>query len=129
MITSVKERRLPLRLGKFPKGWAILADREIADDASRYPSVQMTPSFLSGRELSAELSADMIKCKLRFISETNLVRVTDENLLTDVIPVRVLPFVKDYFSWGHARAKLCQKYKDRDYVCGTCIYDNNLKLI
>ena len=129
MITSVKERRLPLRLGKFPKGYAILADREIADDASRYPSVQMTPSFLSGRELSAELSADMIKCKLRFISETNRVRVTDENLSTDVIPVRVLPSVKDCFSWGHARAKLCQKYKDRDYVCGTCINNNNSNLI
>ena len=45
-----------------------------------------------------------------------LARVTDENLLTDVIPVRVLPFVKDCISWGHARANLCQKYKDRDYV-------------
>ena len=116
----LKELRLPLRLGKFPKGWAILADRGFANDATRYPNmnVQMTPSFLSGREqfTFAELSADMVKCKLRYISETNFARVTDENLLTDVIPVRVLPFVKDCISWGHARANLCQKYKDRDYV-------------
>lgn len=116
----LKELRLPLRLGKFPQGWSILADRGFANDATRYPNmnVQMTPSFLSGRDqfTYSELSADMVKCKLRYISETNFARVTDENLLTDVIPTRVLPFVKDCISWGHANANLCQKYKDREYV-------------
>ena len=117
----VTELKLPLRLGKFPAGWAILADRGFANDATRYPNmnVQMTPSFLSGREqfTYSELSSDMVKCKLRYISETNFARVTDENLLTDVIPaVRVLPFVKHCISWGHANANLCQKYKDRAYV-------------
>ena len=114
------ELRLPLRLGKFPRGWAILADRGFANDATRYPNmnVQMTPSFLSGRDqfTYSELSSDMVKCKLRYISETNFARVTDENLLTDVIPARVLPYVKDCISWGHASANLCKKYKDRDYV-------------
>lgn len=114
------ELRLPLRLGKFPRGWAILADRGFANDATRYPNmnVQMTPSFLSGRDqfTYSELSSDMVKCKLRYISETNFARVTDENLLTDVIPARVLPFVKDCISWGHANANLCKKYKDREYV-------------
>ena len=116
----VTELKLPLRLGKFPAGWAILADRGFANDATRYPNmnVQMTPSFLSGREqfTYSELSSDMVKCKLRYISETNFARVTDENLLTDVIPARVLPFVKHCISWGHANANLCQKYKDRAYV-------------
>ena len=48
----VTELKLPLRLGKFPAGWAILADRGFANDATRYPNinVQMTPSFLSGRD-------------------------------------------------------------------------------
>lgn len=114
------ELRLPLRLGKFPRGWAILADRGFANDATRYPNmnVQMTPSFLSGRDqfTYSELSADMVKCKLRYISETNFARVTDENLLTDVIPASVLPYIKDCISWGHASANLCKKYKDRDYV-------------
>ena len=116
----LKELRLPLRLGKFPTGWSILADRGFANDAARYPNmnVQMTSSFLSGRDqfTYSELSADMVKCKLRYISETNFARVTDENLLTDVIPARVLPFVKVCISWGHASANLCKKYKDRDYV-------------
>ena len=71
----LKELRLPLRLGKFPKGWAILADRGFANDATQYlnMNVQMTPSFLSGRDqfTFAELSADMVKCKLRYNSETN----------------------------------------------------------
>ena len=81
-------------------------------------NVQMTPSFLSGRDqfTYSELSADMVKCKLRYISETNFARVTDENLLTDVIPASVLPYIKDCISWGHASANLCKKYKDRDYV-------------
>ena len=78
----------------------------------------MTPSFLSGRDqfTYSELSSDMVKCKLRYISETNYARVTDENLLTDVIPARVLSYVKDCISWGHASANLCKKYKDREYV-------------
>ena len=116
----LKELRLPLRLGKFPRGWAILADRVFANDATRYPNmnVQMTPSFLSGRDqfTYSELSSDMVKCKLRYISETNFARVTDENLLTDVIHARVLSYVKDCISWGHANANLCKKYKDREYV-------------
>ena len=116
----VTELKLPLRLGKFPAGWAILADRGFANDATRYPNmnVQMTPSFLSGRDqfTNSELSADMVKCKLRYISETNFARVTDENLLTDVIPARVLTYVKHCISWGHANANFCQKYKDRSYV-------------
>lgn len=55
-------------------------------------NVQMTPSFLSGRDqfTTSELSSDMVKCKLRYISETNFARVTDENLLTDVIPASCL---------------------------------------
>ena len=93
------ELRLSLRLGKFPRGWAILADRGFANDATRYSNmnVQMTPSFLSGRDqfTTSELSSDMVKCKLRFISETNFARVTDENLLTDVIPASCLPYIKD----------------------------------
>ena len=116
----LSELRLPLRLGKFPRGWAILADRGFANDATRYPNmnVQMTPSFLSGRDqfTHSELSSDMVKCKLRYISETNFARVTDENLLTDVIPAHFLPYIKDCISWGHASANLCKKYKDRQYV-------------
>jgi hypothetical protein len=108
------------RLGKFPPGWAILADRGFANDATRYPNmnVQMTPSFLSGRDqfTLSELSSDMVKCKLRYISETNVARVTDENLLTDVIPFSALPYVNDCTSWGHAHANLCQPYKKRKYV-------------
>ena len=116
----LKELRLPTRLGKFPPGWAILADRGFANDATRYPNmnVQMTPSFLSGRNqfTLSELSSDMVKCKLRYKSETNFARVTDENLLTDVIPFSALPFVNDCISWGHAHANLCQPYKKRKYV-------------
>lgn len=114
------ELRLPLRLGKFPPGWAILADRGFANDSTRYPNmnVQMTPSFLSGRDhfTLSELSSDMVKCKLRYISETNFARVTDENLLTDVIPFNVLPYVNDCIAWGHGKANPCQPYKKRFYL-------------
>ena len=116
----LSELRLPLRLGKFPPGWAILADRGFANDSTRYPNmnVQMTPSFLSGRDqfTLSELSSDMVKCKLRYISETNFARVTDENLLTDVIPFNVLQYVNHCIAWGHGKANLCQPYKMRVYV-------------
>ena len=58
----------------------------------------------------------MVKYELRYISEANFARVTDEYLLTDVIPLNVLQYVNRCIAWGHAKANLCQPFKKRVYV-------------
>jgi hypothetical protein len=105
---------LMTRLAKIPPGFTVLADRGFYFDAPSYPNVnaQITPHFLTSREQfeSDEISRDLITCRLRWSSEAIFSRVTDHEVLTDVIPFSHLSILASAIHWGHAHANLMQPF-------------------
>ena len=105
---------LMMRLAKIPPGFTVLADRGFYFDAPSYPNVnaQITPHFLTSREQfeSDEVSRDLITCRLRWSSEAIFSRVTDHEVLTDVVPYSHLSILTSAIHWGHARANLMQPF-------------------
>jgi hypothetical protein len=79
----------PVRLAKIPPGYSNLADRGFASCAMYYPNLnaQITPHFLAGHEQfhQEEISADRLKCQVRYTSETYFSWVTDTTALRDRI--------------------------------------------
>jgi hypothetical protein len=57
------------RLGKFPPGWTVLADRGFAYDAFKYPNLNphITPHFIQKRDqfTQEEMESDQVCCMLR----------------------------------------------------------------
>ena len=108
------------RLAKIPIGGAVLADRGFYFDAPSYPNVnaQITPHFLTGRDQFEEnkISKDLIACILRWSSEAVFSRVTDQEVLTDVIPYDYFSILDSMIKWGHGHANLMQPFNQpRDY--------------
>ena len=102
------------RLAKIPPGFTVLADRGFYFDAPSYPNVnaQITPHFLTSREQfeSDEVSRDLITCRLRWSSEAIFSRVTDHEILTDVVPYSHFSILASAIHWGHAHANLMQPF-------------------
>ena len=105
---------LMTRLAKIPPGFTVLADRGFYFDAPSYPNVnaQITPHFLTSREQfeSNEVSRDLITCRLRWSSEAIFSRVTDHEVLTDVVPYSHFSILTSAIHWGHAHANLMQPF-------------------
>ena len=99
-----------IRLAKLAAKWAVLADRGFANCAASYPhfNTQITPAFLSGRAQfeAAEVSQDRRNCQLRYGSETNFSRVTDDAMLRDVIPRSMFKHVNHALHIAHGMANL-----------------------
>ncbi len=104
------------RLGKIPAGWAVLADRGFANDARAYPNVNphLTPHFLRPKERTqfetTEVSTDHEKSMLRYTSETVFSRVTDEKILTDVVPYSAFSIFQHAYDWACGKANLCKRF-------------------
>jgi hypothetical protein len=114
------EKHWKKRMSKIPCGWTILADRGFAYDAAKYPNfnIHVTPSFVEGRDqfTRGELKRDITKCNLRWISETNFARVTDESSLEDVVSYEYFSIVQHVCDWAFGAANLCRPfYKPLNY--------------
>ena len=105
---------LMTRLAKIPPGYTVLVDRGFYFDAPSYPNVnaQITPHFLTSREQfeSDEVSRDSITCRLRWSSEAIFSRVTDHEVLTDVVLFSHFSILASAIHWGHAHANLMQPF-------------------
>ena len=102
----------PVRLAKIPPGYSNLANRGFASCAMYYPNLnaQITPHFLAGHEQfhQEEISADRLKCQVRYTSETYFSRVTDTTALRDRISFSLFQQLSHIVDWAHGRANLCQ---------------------
>ncbi len=111
---SLDSCSLPTRLSKLPGNRTVLADRGFAYDAIRYPNANRhrTPHFITGRKQFSqkELTTDMITCRLRYSSETNFSRITEENILMDVIGYNSFIHATYALHWAHASANLCKEF-------------------
>ena len=99
-----------IRLAKLAAKWAVLADRGFSNCATSYPhfNTQITPAFLSGRAQfeAAEVTQDRRNCQLRYGSETNFSRVTNDAMLRDVIPRSMFKHVNHALHIAHGMANL-----------------------
>ena len=102
------------RLAKIPPGYTVLVDRGFYFDAPSYPNVnaQITPHFLTSREQfeSDEVSRDSITCRLRWSSEAIFSRVTDHEVLTDVVLFSHFSILASAIHWRHSHANLMQPF-------------------
>lgn len=104
------------RLRKIPAGWSVLADRGFANDARLYPNLNahVTPHFLRPRQRtqfeSAEVGNDQELSMLRYTSETIFSRVTDEKILTDVVPYSAFSIFQHAYDWACGNANLRKKF-------------------
>jgi hypothetical protein len=107
MIASVTYRT---RLSKCPHDRSVLADKGFAKTALYYEFLneQLTPSFIDGRNqfTKDEISADLVKCQLRYGSETSFARVTNENIMQDTVPTAHFSILDSANHWAHANINL-----------------------
>mmetsp|Transcript_14884 Transcript_14884/g.33227 ORF Transcript_14884/g.33227 Transcript_14884/m.33227 type:complete len:199 (+) Transcript_14884:180-776(+) len=105
---------IPVRLGKIPPGYYILADRGFSSCAPSYPFLngQITPFFLDGRAQfeEAEVSADRIKCELRYGSEAKFSQITDYTALKDRIPRSFFRHLHEICDFAHGASNFCEPF-------------------
>jgi hypothetical protein len=126
---DVRKRRVYNKLAKVPGDRSILGDRAFYNDAMRYPNLndQITPKFLMGRKRfnRKELLDDMKLCRLRYCSEVNFSRITNENILSDVIPRSSFSVAHHAIHWAHGAANLCQPFQHNDCSIEEELLGNN----
>ena len=104
------------RPSQIPAGWAILADRGFANDTKAYPNLNphLTPHFLQPKLRTqfetTEVAVDQEKSMLRYTSETVFSRITDEKILTDVVPYSAFSIFQHAYDWSCGKANLCKPF-------------------
>jgi hypothetical protein len=74
----------------------------------------LTPHFLQPKKRdqfdSKEVAADQEMSMLRYTSETVFSRLTDEKILTDVVPRSVFSIFTHAYDWACGAANLCKPF-------------------